>query len=439
MRNRTKTTDQLPRMDLRLEKDVHKDDRSKETGTTILTYEIYQPNRETSTDQDKISSINNGQVEFSKSPSKRSFGIYKVNELCKNESVQEQRMEREYDSTQENPSRTFLVAGSDSEELIDDFRSENSRSSNDIRSISERMGSDSGTINKGCFSLTWRMEQGTEPLDKQQEGDESHLLRTLPLRINLQRAANQKDPQQVRQLQFSLRFNKADIRLNNGSRSEANSQAMTTTENANTDTTYSRTIKQNKRYTKYTKHPGRLLSKERVIHSSVPSAVANFNSGLVCNRENKFVDRFVVIVEESVEAEQLNAFSRSWQKEIFWIHPPIPKNRKALNACEWFKPKSIVIAAWWPGQIWFTSLLADGSKYFILGESSLILNPGKEMMRKKYMPPPGKNRGISHKSRVEQGRKLLVEFLNNVIMARETQEMIIQGQKYNNQKKYMQT
>ncbi|KAA6358008.1 MAG: hypothetical protein EZS28_046464, partial [Streblomastix strix] len=47
-----------------------------------------------------------------------------------------------------------------------------------------------------------------------------------------------------------------------------------------------------------------------------------------------------------------------------------------------------------------------------------------------------KDRGISHRSRVEQGRKLLVEFLNNVIMARETQEMIIQGQKYNNQKKY---
>ncbi|KAA6401377.1 MAG: hypothetical protein EZS28_003100, partial [Streblomastix strix] len=50
-----------------------------------------------------------------------------------------------------------------------------------------------------------------------------------------------------------------------------------------------------------------------------------------------------------------------------------------------------------------------------------------------------KNRGISHRSRVEQGRKLLIEFLDNVIMAGETQQMIIEGQKYNNQKKYMQT
>jgi hypothetical protein len=37
-------------MDLRLGKDVHKDDRSKETGTTLLIKEIYQPNRETSPD-----------------------------------------------------------------------------------------------------------------------------------------------------------------------------------------------------------------------------------------------------------------------------------------------------------------------------------------------------------------------------------------------------
>ncbi|KAA6381101.1 MAG: hypothetical protein EZS28_023369 [Streblomastix strix] len=64
MRNRTETTDQLPRMDVGLGKDVHKDDRPKETGTTLLIKEIYQPNIETNSDQDKISSINNRQVEF---------------------------------------------------------------------------------------------------------------------------------------------------------------------------------------------------------------------------------------------------------------------------------------------------------------------------------------------------------------------------------------
>ncbi|KAA6338451.1 MAG: hypothetical protein EZS28_052699, partial [Streblomastix strix] len=50
-----------------------------------------------------------------------------------------------------------------------------------------------------------------------------------------------------------------------------------------------------------------------------------------------------------------------------------------------------------------------------------------------------KNRGISHGPRVDQGRKLLTEFLDSISMIRETQQMIIEGQKYNTQKKYMQT
>ncbi|KAA6377295.1 MAG: hypothetical protein EZS28_027175, partial [Streblomastix strix] len=51
----------------------------------------------------------------------------------------------------------------------------------------------------------------------------------------------------------------------------------------------------------------------------------------------------------------------------------------------------------------------------------------------------GKDRGIPHRSRVGQGRRILIEFLDNVNMIRETQQMIIEGQKYNTQKKYMQT
>ncbi|KAA6319931.1 MAG: hypothetical protein EZS28_054755, partial [Streblomastix strix] len=148
MRNRTKTTNQLLRMDLGLEKNVHKDDRLKETGVTLLIKEIDQPNRKTSPNQDQVSSIYNRQIEFFKSPSKRSFSLPKVNGLSKDESVKEQGMEREYDSTQGNPSRTLLVARSDSEELRDDTRSENSRGSNGIRRIPEGLGSDSGTTNR---------------------------------------------------------------------------------------------------------------------------------------------------------------------------------------------------------------------------------------------------------------------------------------------------
>ncbi|KAA6361696.1 MAG: hypothetical protein EZS28_042779 [Streblomastix strix] len=78
------------------------------------------------------------------------------------------------------------------------------------------------------------------------------------------------------------------------------------------------------------------------------------------------------------------------EEEIFWIHPPIPKTGKALIAWEKYKPKLAMTAPWWPGQIWLTSLLTGSSRYLILGESSLIQNLGKEMMKKMDMLPPGK-------------------------------------------------
>ncbi|KAA6398790.1 MAG: hypothetical protein EZS28_005677, partial [Streblomastix strix] len=83
VRNRTKTTNQLLRMDLGLEKNVHKDDRLKKTRVTLLIKEIDQPNRETSPNQDQVSSIDNRQIEFFKSPSKRSFSLPKANGLSK--------------------------------------------------------------------------------------------------------------------------------------------------------------------------------------------------------------------------------------------------------------------------------------------------------------------------------------------------------------------
>ncbi|KAA6373127.1 MAG: hypothetical protein EZS28_031349 [Streblomastix strix] len=99
--------------------------------------------------------------------------------------------------------------------------------------------------------------------------------------------------------------------------------------------------------------------------------------------EHKLMDRFAAVEqqEELKESKWINAISRLLKEEIFWIPPIIAKIVKALIAWERFKPKSIMIAPWWPGQIWFTSLLTDSSKYLILGENSLILNPEKVMKR----------------------------------------------------------
>ncbi|KAA6379429.1 MAG: hypothetical protein EZS28_025042 [Streblomastix strix] len=208
----------------------------------------------------------------------------KNNGLSKNESTEEQRMEREYDSIQENPSTALLVPGSDNEVLRDDIRRENFRGSDGIRCMPQRQGSDSGTTNRRYFSPTWRMEQGTEEVNKQQEGDGSHILWAIPLRIDLQRAANQSDPHKVRQLYPSIRFSKTKSRVNSNSGSEENSQVMSTTENTNTDLTYSENLKQDNRLTKQVKYSWRLFSKEGDIHSPVPSVGDKPNSGLVRNR-----------------------------------------------------------------------------------------------------------------------------------------------------------
>ncbi|KAA6379430.1 MAG: hypothetical protein EZS28_025043 [Streblomastix strix] len=64
--------------------------------------------------------------------------------------------------------------------------------------------------------------------------------------------------------------------------------------------------------------------------------------------------------------------------------------------------------------------------------------PGKGDEKKEGHANTRKNRGNLHEPRVKQVRKLLTEFLDNIIMSRKTQQMIIEAQKYNTQKKYMQ-
>ncbi|KAA6393403.1 MAG: hypothetical protein EZS28_011073 [Streblomastix strix] len=390
VRNRTRTTDQLLRMALGLEKDVHKDDRPKKTRVTLLIKETDQPNRETSPNQDQIPSIKNRQTEFFKSPSKRSFSLPKANGLSKDESIKEQRMEREYDSTQENPSRTLLMARSDSEELRDDTRSENSRGSDGIRRIPEGFGSDSGTINRRYFSPTWKMEQGTEEVDKQQEGDGSHILRSIPLRISLQRAANQSDPHQVRQLFRSIRFSKTKSRINLSSGSEENSQVMSTTENTNTDSTYSGSFKQNNRRTKQVKYPRRLFSRERDIHSLVLSVVDNTNTGLVRNMRKQ--------TRGQIRGNRRGRGRGRVAERIFQTMEGGDPLDPPTNSEDWKSPDRL-------GEVQTqinhdSTLVARSNMVHILTNRQQQIpyswrelsdsEPGEKMIRKKDMIPPGK-------------------------------------------------
>ncbi|KAA6323833.1 MAG: hypothetical protein EZS28_054266, partial [Streblomastix strix] len=65
--------------------------------------------------------------------------------------------------------------------------------------------------------------------------------------------------------------------------------------------------------------------------------------------------------------------------------------------------------------------------------------PGEGDDEKEGHATTRKDRGIPHGPRVHQGRGILTEFLDNINMTRVTQKMIIEGQKCNTQKRYMQT
>ncbi|KAA6401498.1 MAG: hypothetical protein EZS28_002981 [Streblomastix strix] len=439
MRNRTKTTDQLPRMDLGLEKDVFKDDRLKKIKTTLLIKEVYQFDRETSPNQDIVPSFNNRQAEFSKSQNKRGFPLLKVNGLSKNKGSEEQRMEREYDSTQGNPSKAILVAQSDNEELSDDSRNENSRGSNRIRRISERLESDSRITNRGFFSPTWRREKGTKEEDQQQQGDDSNILRAISLRINLQRAADQGDPHQVRQFYRSIRFSKTKSRINSGSRSEENSQTISTTENTNSDSTYSRNVKQNNRCTMQVKYPGRQFSEERDIHSPMSSVGDNTNTGLVRNRgkqtrgqirgnrRGRGRGRMVKRVFETMKRGDLlypPTNSEDWKSPV-----RLEKVQTKVNHDSTLVARSNMVHA-------LTNRQQQIPYSWIeLSDSE----SGERNDEKEGHATIRKIRGIPHGQKVEQGRKLLTQFLNNANMTRETQQMIIKGLKFKTQMKYIQT
>ncbi|KAA6375751.1 MAG: hypothetical protein EZS28_028722 [Streblomastix strix] len=317
MRNRTKTTDQLPIVDLGLGKDAHKDDTPKKTGTTLLIKEIYQPNRETSPDQDKISSINNKQTEFYKSPGKRRISLPKVNGLSKNESTQEQRMEREYDSTQGNPSRALLVAVSDSDELRDDIRSENSRGSDGIRRISKGLGSDLElqTGDNLVQHREWNKDQKRWTSNKK-ETEAIYLglfcyeqvfkeLQIKAILIKSDSSTAIRDLAKQRAGQTLVAEVKKIVKLNQQLKIQTQTQHIPGISNKITQT-----------LCRLSTQADYSIKKEIFIALcqawKIIPTLDQFAIG-----ENKLMNRYVARGEEDEEAEWLNAFSRPWKEEIF--------------------------------------------------------------------------------------------------------------------------
>ncbi|KAA6381774.1 MAG: hypothetical protein EZS28_022698, partial [Streblomastix strix] len=191
------------------------------------------------------------------------------------------------------------------------------------------------------------------------------------------------------------------------SRSEENRQVVLTTENTNTDSTYFVNIKQDNRRTKQVKYPGLLLGEERSIHSPMGKQTRGQIRG---NTKGRGRGRMVERIFQTMEGRDL-------------LDPP-------TNSEDWKSPERL-------GEVQ-TKVNHDSTMVVWSNMVHVLTNRQQQIpysWRELSDSKPGevddkdeghattrKNRGIPHVQRVDQGRRILIEFLDNINMTRETQK-----------------
>ncbi|KAA6361947.1 MAG: hypothetical protein EZS28_042526, partial [Streblomastix strix] len=315
-------------------------ERLREQNQTIMRIQEafggLQPKINGKQNQNNRLSSNDGQTEFSKSPSKRNILLLHNKGLSKNESVEKYRTERKYDSTQRNPSRTLLLAESGSEELRYDFKSENSRGSNRIRRIPKGLGSDL-ELQTGD-TLVQLVEWNREHKHQTRNKKEMETIYLGPLRsgqifkellikailINSDSSTSVQDLAKQRVGQILEAEMKKIVKLCHQLRMQTHTQHIPGEQNNIADALSSLSTQ------------GDYSVKKEIFKALCQVWQIIPTLDLFATGKNKLVNRFVAIGEE--ETEWLNQFSRPWKEEIFWIHPPIPKIGKALINWEKSKP-----------------------------------------------------------------------------------------------------
>ncbi|KAA6377733.1 MAG: hypothetical protein EZS28_026741, partial [Streblomastix strix] len=328
----------------------------KKTGATLQVKEIHQINRDCSPNQDKISSINNNQVEFLESPSGKSISVPQQTESAKIRSLKnkyQKKIMKLFNGILQELVTLELQTGDTLVQLGEWTREQRNWTSDKKQIEAIYLGLfHYGQVFKELHfkAILIRSDSSIKinGIAKQRDGE------TLAAEVK-------KIVMQCQQLILLTQI-----------------QHIPGISNEITDV-------QSRLFTQ-----GDYSVKQEIFRTLWQVWQITPTLNLFAIELNKFVDRFVAIGEEEEGAEWLNAFSRPWKEEIVWIYPSTPKIGRAMIAQEKFKSKSIKIAPWQLGQIWFTHLLADFSRYLLLGKSSLIPNPGKQMTKWKNMLPPGK-------------------------------------------------
>ncbi|KAA6361055.1 MAG: hypothetical protein EZS28_043418 [Streblomastix strix] len=94
--------------------------------------------------------------------------------------------------------------------------------------------------------------------------------------------------------------------------------------------------------------------------------------------------------KKDLRAQWIYTFANTWKNEILVVHSTIPILSRITSNLNNEITIAIVIAPWWPGQPWFTSLMNQSSTYLILGQSSQCLIKGQNMENPKSFLPLGK-------------------------------------------------
>ncbi|KAA6400295.1 MAG: hypothetical protein EZS28_004182 [Streblomastix strix] len=191
--------------------------------------------------------------------------------------------------------------------------------------------------------------------------------------------------------------------------------------------------------TKQTKHPGRIFSKKKGIHSSVPSMVDNSNTGLVCNRRKQIHGQFRSNWRGRRRSRMVECVFEAMEGGDFLDPLTNSKDQKSPDCLGKVQTKvnhdRILVAR---SNMVHTLINMQQQIPYSWRELS-DSEPGEGDDEMERHATTRKYRGIFNGPRIELGRKLQPDFLDNVNIARETQKMIIEGKKYNIQKKYMQT
>ncbi|KAA6360250.1 MAG: hypothetical protein EZS28_044223, partial [Streblomastix strix] len=342
-----------------------------------FTHKISKDNFGQSYDQRKISGNDNLNFKFSQNTVHGGFSQSDAPMLSTNTSSDRIWMVRDDEITDTSTARDELVDQQDIRKQKTFFDIEHLPRDSNYGCSPAGLGSDSGTENGRSSSSMGSLEKGGNKMDKQQEGNGGHFLRSSVFRNTLHTIGNEGDSDKIGQLFDSIQSQK--------------------TEGSTTTSIWSQeSIQDNPTFESIADSLSRLDSSgDYRINPQLVKILFLWwdlepTLDLFQNQYNAILSRYVSTDPRDSNAQWIGAFNHTWENEILWIHPHILMISQILITLKLQQFTEIVVVPWWPGQPRFTTLLQENQRRIILGPSNRILPRGPSMIAKRQHLPPGK-------------------------------------------------